>query len=269
MNFGRSAYRTFIGPGAKFDLFSAIQFNLLTALGLREHHSVLDIGCGSLRAGRLLIPYLLPGCYFGLEPECWLIEEGIAHEVTPAQIALKRPTFKHNRDFRLREFGRTFDYLIAHSVLSHTSAKQIRQCFSEAARVMTPSSVFVASFFEGPTDYQGSGMAVRAEFRFDTVAAIARSNGLSCERLAWPHPDMQQWLVIRRADSTFAVPDFDDRMRIATLEQELANCTIRLSDVEHHPYVRFGKRISHAVRLLKLHAMRISATLRKASRSLR
>src|SRR5262249_40187361 len=106
--------------------------------------------------------------------------------------------------------------------------------------------------------------AVRAEFRFETVTAIARSNGLSCERLAWPHPDMQKWLIIRRADSTFAVPAFDDRMRISNLEQELANCTARLRDVEHHPYVRLGKRISHAVRLLKLHAMRIFAILRKS-----
>jgi SAM-dependent methyltransferase len=55
----------------------ATQFRLLTTLGLREHHSLLDFGCGSLRAGRLLIPYLLPGRYYGLEPNRCLIEDGI------------------------------------------------------------------------------------------------------------------------------------------------------------------------------------------------
>ena len=60
-------------------------------LGLREHHSVLDFGCGSLRAGRLLIPYLLEGRYYGLEPNRWLIEDAMEHELGGALIDLKRP----------------------------------------------------------------------------------------------------------------------------------------------------------------------------------
>lgn len=255
-------YRSFIGPADKYDLFSAMQFNLLTALGLREHHTVLDIGCGSLRAGRLLIPYLKPGGYFGLEPERWLVEEGIAREVTAAQVALKRPTFEHNRGFRLTAFGRTFDYLIAQSVLSHAPATLIRQCFAEAARVMTPSSVFVASYFEGPADYGGEGWAVRAEFRFESMAAMAEAAQLRCERFPWPHPDMQQWLLIRRHDTTFAVPALDDARRIALLERHLADCTARLAEVEHHPYVRLGKRISHAARHLRLLAARFAGIAR-------
>jgi len=57
-----------VGPDADYDLLRALQFRLLCALGLREHHSVLDVGCGSLRAGRLPITYLAPGRYFGIEP---------------------------------------------------------------------------------------------------------------------------------------------------------------------------------------------------------
>jgi hypothetical protein len=52
----------------------ATQFRLLTSLGLREHHSVLDFGCRSLREGRLLIPYLLPGRYYGLNPTTGLLK---------------------------------------------------------------------------------------------------------------------------------------------------------------------------------------------------
>ena len=60
-----------------YDLSSALQFSLLTSLGLRENHTLLDIGCGSLRGGRLALMYLLPEHYYGIEPEQWLIEEGI------------------------------------------------------------------------------------------------------------------------------------------------------------------------------------------------
>ncbi len=54
---GDEHYSAYVGPPALYDLMGASQFRLLTALGLRERHSVLDFGCGSLRAGRLLLPY--------------------------------------------------------------------------------------------------------------------------------------------------------------------------------------------------------------------
>ena len=65
---GMASYRNFVGPQERYDIVSAMTFNLLTTLGLRQHHRVLDIGCGSLRNGRLLIPYLDPGNYVGFEP---------------------------------------------------------------------------------------------------------------------------------------------------------------------------------------------------------
>ena len=72
---GDMQYRAFVGPPEDYDLISAMVFNLLTCLGLRQHHKVLDIGCGSLRCGRLLIPYLNKGNYFGVEPNKWLVDK--------------------------------------------------------------------------------------------------------------------------------------------------------------------------------------------------
>ena len=58
---GDSHYRAYVGPPGDYDRIAAMTFNLLTAVGLRQQHKVLDIGCGSLRVGRLLIPYLNKG----------------------------------------------------------------------------------------------------------------------------------------------------------------------------------------------------------------
>ncbi len=63
---GDPHYRAYVGPPLEYDLVGASQFRLLTTLGLRAGHRCLDLGCGSLRAGRLLIPYLDPGNYFGI-----------------------------------------------------------------------------------------------------------------------------------------------------------------------------------------------------------
>jgi len=48
---------------------------------LRQHHKLLDIGCGSLRNARVLIPYLNIGNYYGIEPNYGLVNEGIANEL--------------------------------------------------------------------------------------------------------------------------------------------------------------------------------------------
>ena len=73
-----------------------MQFNLLTFLGLREHHYLLDVGCGSLRGGRLFISYLLTGRYFGIEPNRQLIKDGIENELGEGIIPVKRPVFSHD-----------------------------------------------------------------------------------------------------------------------------------------------------------------------------
>ncbi|MHC4422967.1 MAG: hypothetical protein ACYS1E_20600, partial [Planctomycetota bacterium] len=58
---GAEHYMAYVGPPDRYDLMGASQFRLLCTLGLRAPHRLLDFGCGSLRAGRLFIPYLNPG----------------------------------------------------------------------------------------------------------------------------------------------------------------------------------------------------------------
>src|SRR5438309_10445538 len=90
---GDAHYRAYVGPPEDYDLIAAIAFNLLTTQGLRQHHTLLDVGCGSLRIGRWLIPYLNRGKYLGFEPNEWLVEQGIKRELGEALLEIKRPTF--------------------------------------------------------------------------------------------------------------------------------------------------------------------------------
>ena len=43
---GSAHYSAYVGPAGQWDFMGATQFRLLTALGLREHHRLLDLGCG-------------------------------------------------------------------------------------------------------------------------------------------------------------------------------------------------------------------------------
>jgi SAM-dependent methyltransferase len=194
-------YRAFVGPTDVYDQVAAMQFNLLTNLGLREHHFLLDIGCGSLRAGRLFIPYLLPSRYFGIEPEAWLVEEGIRNELGEDIRRIKRPVFIHDAGFTLSAFDRTFDFLVAQSIFSHASQPQIARCLAEARRVMTPSSTFAATFVPGDEDYGGEEWVWCATYTPERLAGLAEEAGLSCDPIDWPHPTSQQWVVLRARES--------------------------------------------------------------------
>jgi cyclopropane fatty-acyl-phospholipid synthase-like methyltransferase len=191
-----------VGPAYRFDTIAAQQFNLLTLGGLRERHTLLDIGCGSLRAGRLFLTYLQPGNYYGLEPEKWVLEEGIREMLGQEIIALRRPTFSHDRNFTLTEFGRDFDYLLAQSIFSHTSVAQLHRCFAQAREVVGPRSKFFATFIPGDADYDGDEWVYPGIVRFrpETMRSIAAEHGFTMRMLEWPHPS-QHWALFRPTEA--------------------------------------------------------------------
>src|SRR5687767_12377952 len=168
-------HRMFVGPPDKYDLVAAMQFNILTLLGLREHHFLLDVGCGSLRAGRLFIPYLLPDRYYGIEPETWLIKTGFRRELGDDIGLVKRPSFSHDRDFTLTTFDRPFDFVLAQSIFSHASPRQIVRCLSQAGQVLKPRGIFAATYFEGDVDYAGDAWVYPGcvTYRLQSVAGFA------------------------------------------------------------------------------------------------
>src|SRR5205814_9400205 len=117
---GDPHYRAYVGPPQDYDLIAAMTFNLLTTLGLRQHHSLLDVGCGSLRIGRLLIPYLNRGKYFGIETAEWLVAEGIRQELGETVVQTKRPTFFFSDSPETVVHARvSFDFALPQSILSH------------------------------------------------------------------------------------------------------------------------------------------------------
>ncbi len=188
---GDRHYRTWVGKPENYDLVSADQFNLMTYLGLRETHSMLDIGCGSLRGGRFFIIYLLPGRYFGIEPEKWALKEGIENELGNEIIQLKRPLFNHNSEFKLDVFGKKFDFILAQSIFSHAPERMVLQCLSEAKKVMKSTTTFVANFVRSNKDVGTKGNWVYpgcVAYTFKTIRSLLAEQNLKCDPITWNHP---------------------------------------------------------------------------------
>ena len=197
---GGNHYRSWVGPPNYYDLIGATQFNLLTLFGMRETSTLLDIGCGSLRGGRFSIMYLRPGKYFGLEPEEWAVQDGLQSHFGKEFAERKQPTFVYDSNYTFTKFDRKFDYLMAHSIFTHAPEKQIRLCLSEAAKVMAPETIFLATFFESldGTDYTGEEWLYPdiVRFRKSTITSFVEGAGLECQHFDWAHPFNQKWVAV-------------------------------------------------------------------------
>jgi SAM-dependent methyltransferase len=246
---GDHHYRAFVGPPKTYDVISAIQFNLMTFLGLREHHYLLDIGCGSLRGGRLSIAYLLPGHYYGIEPEQWLIEEGIQNHLGSDIVHVKQPTFSNDHNFTLSIFNRKFDFILAQSIFSHASENQIRRCLSEAKKVMRKDSIFAASFVKGTDNYKGDKWVYPGCVYYTAkhIKNIVREHDLFCKFIDWYHPS-QQWMLI-------ANPEYGENIsnlfNPTYLKDKLEKCHNELTRIQEHPYVKFGLKIFRLIRQIR------------------
>lgn len=196
-------HRAYVGPAENYDLAAALQFSLMTyRLGMREKHYLLDLGCGSLRVGRLFIPYLQAGHYYGIEPAASILEDGIRYEIGRELIGLRQPVFSHDDSFTLSAFGRQFDFILAHSIFSHAAPWQVRHCLREAVKVMHAESQFAATMIPGETSNERQewlyGPPYGVEYRIDDMQQMAADAGLSCTIVDWPHPS-QTWLLFKLA----------------------------------------------------------------------
>jgi len=155
MNNTRVLARKEVGGHKEFDVIGGLLFARFIALGLREHHRVLDIGCGCLRVGKLLLVFLEPGNYVGIEPQTWILDAGIEHEVGHGLIDFKQARFSNTETFDFASLGEPFDMVWAGSVFSHTSPRQTMACLLAVREQLALGAAFHATFIEpGPAATQ-------------------------------------------------------------------------------------------------------------------
>ncbi len=207
---GDRHYRAFVGPPEEYDLIAAMSFGLITCLGLRQQHFLLDVGCGSLRIGRLLIPYLDAGHYTGIEPHRWLVKEGIKREMGRAQVRLKKPRFYFAAGPEVLPQEPKFDFALAQSIFSHCTLELIERWLRGLFSRLRVDGALAATFKEGAQDFyhekgigkedfQGQGWIYPKcpAYRVQTIEALALKTGYRFQVLDWAHP-RQTWALFSR-----------------------------------------------------------------------
>jgi cyclopropane fatty-acyl-phospholipid synthase-like methyltransferase len=204
----------FVGvPLETYDAAGREQFVRLLQSGLVPGSKVLDIGCGTLRLGWWLIPFLDRGNYFGIEPARDRVDLGLRYIVRRRDRWGKRPSFDHNASFDISVFRTSFDFLVAGSIWTHCSKRHVETMLDGFVRNATPAGTFLATHLPPRTpdeEYLGDTW-VGTSHESTSPGVICHSlswiqercaqRGLTVEQLDGAAFDDQLWLRVRRAEA--------------------------------------------------------------------
>ncbi|HVO68557.1 MAG TPA: class I SAM-dependent methyltransferase [Aggregatilineaceae bacterium] len=195
--------------GGAWDEIGKLQFDFLVQQGLKPHHRLVDVGCGSLRRGVRFIRYLDDGHYYGIDREQWLLDAGRKVELPRAGLAGKTIHLLCRDDFDLTQFGMEFDYALAQSVFTHLPWNSILRCLVNVQKVMKPRGEFYATFFEdrdgthriSPIRHEVGGRVTYPDqdpyhYEFRVFEELAQRVDLEVRYIGgWNHPRDQVMMV--------------------------------------------------------------------------
>lgn len=205
--------------GGLWQEMAELQLQFLQLQGLKPHHRLLDIGCGSLRLGHKAIDYLEPAHYFGIDLLEDLLEAGYQHELPPAlRTKLPRHHLHATDAFDLAFLApHLMDYAMAQSVFSHLPLNHLRDCLMKLAPHMSAGGIFFATFFECPAEHplhepfvqpvsQTSGVGVTTHaakdpyhYRPEDLAYAAKDTPFTLDLIGdWQHPRNQKMAAFTR-----------------------------------------------------------------------
>lgn len=174
-----SNFRKHVGPIEIYHQKGMLQFLICLALGLQRDDDFLDIGCGSLRAGRWFIPYLNEDRYCGLETVRRVTRAAIGREIGRDLVEQKRPSFAYNATFDLSPFDRGFDMMLCHAVMIHIAKPDLVRLFDAVAALLKSSGLFVGNYQVGKDFKRPVAKYPQiTRYRPSTIMALLEARGL-------------------------------------------------------------------------------------------
>jgi SAM-dependent methyltransferase len=193
--------------GGLWDEIGKLQFEFLVSRGLKPNHVLLDIACGSMRAGVHLIPYLDRGNYLGVDKEAMLIERGLAVEIPQDVREAKVPEVIVSDSFDFVRLSKSPDFAIAQSLFTHLPPRHIRRCLRRLREVAPPDCHFYATFFETSESIRNPRRPHDLMIWYYTrqqMIAFGTETGWSATYLGdWAHPRGQVMVEYRPCGNKF------------------------------------------------------------------
>ena len=182
-------HRSYVG-GA-WERIGRMQFEFMVRQGLKPHHVLCDVACGSLRGGVKFIPYLDPGNYLGIDISRQLIDAGIEKELGDLRDT-KRPEFVVSDRFEFNRFSKRPDFAIAQSLFTHLIESDILLCLKNLRDFAKPNTKFFVTFFEAAEPSENplqSNPHERFSYTRQQMEQFGKSTGWRPRYIGdWNHP---------------------------------------------------------------------------------
>ena len=187
-------YRVYVGgfDAERWYKMGKKQFHYLVSKGLKSNHKFVDIGCGALRLGQYLIPYLNQNNYFGVDISKELMSEGLTKELFYDIVAINKPKLICTDQFDFSDVH-NFDYAFAQSLFTHLNPKDIETCMYNLSKVANRESVFYFTAFvnehNSGEDYgRRSHSNLKWSYSVDTLTEISQKAGWKIKSIgSWNH----------------------------------------------------------------------------------
>lgn len=179
----------------KRDEYGAFQLEFLKARGLAPDARFLEFGCGDLRLGEKVIPYLREGRYFGADLNQRNLDRGAAH-LAGKGIGLARAQLFATYDTSLAPVpDGSVDMAFSNSVFSHLTLNTILLCLTSIAPKLRPGAAYYSSMilipegaeFSVPCPWVQDGHHLRSfparnpyHYTFPMAEAAAGLAGMTC-----------------------------------------------------------------------------------------
>lgn len=172
-----TGYKAAVGSGDNWDSHGDLQRDFLIVMGMKPHHYLLEVGCGTGRLARKVAPFLEVDHYTGVDISAEAVR-------SCAALAAAEGWAERRPSFLLREFPhRHFDFAWAFSVFIHLPPEECVATLQRVAARLAPDGRFYWSFVPEERNFRSGLKQFRA-----TLAAyrgFAKSAGLTFE----PVPD--------------------------------------------------------------------------------
>ena len=178
--------------------------------GLKPHHKLIDIGCGSLRGGVHFINYLNKKNYFGTDINYDLIKIGLLKELDDKlKSKIDENNFLVSKNFNFNFNVDYFDYAIALSVFTHLRKSNIIACLKNLKKKIN-DGIFFSTFFlvneenkEKPfrQSNQITSYSYKDPFHytFNEIKEMSENLGFECELVDdFIHPRNQKMITFKK-----------------------------------------------------------------------
>ena len=133
----------------RFETTAKIEKSFLINQGLLPTHKFVDYGCGSLRLGKEIIPYLNKGNYIGLDMTNHFYDLG-KELIKKNVLKQKRPVFRTINEKSITQIkNEGIDFLMSNAVLYHVPPSELKQYFSKIIYLLKPEGIAFIDFTNG------------------------------------------------------------------------------------------------------------------------